>query len=270
MRAEPFSFFQTRFDILLVVFLVSLLIISLLIPIAVAPLYGYYTYTLPMMDHEVEYVVADFYNHVIGTSVASGAMRNVTLLEDGSIDVVFAPSPLDIRFQNIPHFEYSRNIKAGQTFVVACIDYEEILDSRKRIFEDARQRLEESRSDVPKQRFEESKQTFEWAKQRLEEWKQKPDSTFIDMVKYTGVKSLERNPAYGFPSDYFEDMYLEHVEQLNGTSTLEFFHFGALLSNRVPCDYPGVIEWSIDVIRTDGREGKEWFPRWVLGLGDVQ
>lgn len=303
MCAASFSFFPTRFDILLVIFLVSLLIVSLLIAVTAAPLDGYYTYARPMMDHEVEYVVADFHNHPIGTGAAYGAMMNATLLEDGSIDVDFAPNPQYIHFQNMPHFEYSRNIKVGQTFVAMCVDYENRLEESKRrldaakqefeelkqTFEElrqgrdaAKQRLEESRLDAAKQEFEElnqkseesrldaAKQRLEFAKQRLEESKQRPDNTYVDMLKYTGVKSLEKNPAYEFPSDHFKDWYLGYVERLNGTSTLEFFHFGALLSSHMPCDYPNVIEWSIDVIQTDGREDREWFPRALTRLGDEQ
>ena len=290
MYAESFSFFQTRFDILLVAFLVSLLLTSLL---AAAPLYGYYTYMLPMTDHEVEYVVADFHNHPIGTGAASGAMVNATLLEDGSINVDFAPSPRDVYFQTVPHFEYSRNIKVGQTFAVGCTDYEiglevskremgaakqELEESEQRIefakqrLEEAKQELEESEQRIEfakryfeeaKQELEESEQRIEFAKQRLEEAKQRPNITYVSTLKYTGVKSLEKNPAYEFPSDHFRDRYFEDVERLNGTSTLEFFHFGALLSGHMPCNYPDVIEWSIDVIQTDGREDREWFIRSV-------
>lgn len=65
-------------------------------------------------------------------------------------------------------------------------------------------------------------------------------------------------------------MYLEHVERLNGTSTLDFFHFGAMLSSHMPCNYPDVIEWSIGVIQTDGMEDREWFPRAVSGAEGTQ
>jgi len=283
MCAESFSFFQTRFDILLVAFLVSLLLTSLL---AAAPLYGYYTYMLPMTDHEVEYVVADFHNHPIGTGAAFGAMSNVTLLEDRSVDVDFAPSPRDVYFQTVPHFEYSRNIKVGQTFAVGCTDYEIELKVLKQEMDAAKQRIEESKQemDAAKQKSEESELRFEFAqqwleelkqdlefdeqwleelKQDLEELKQSPNTTYVNMLKYAGVKSLEKNPAYEFPSDHFRDRYFEDVERLNGTSTLEFFHFGALLSGHMPCNYPDVIEWSIDVIQTDGREDREWFIRSV-------
>lgn len=139
MRTEPFSFFHTRFDILLAVFLISLLIISLLV---MPPLYEYYTYMLPMTDYEVE-DIADFHNHAIGAGAAYGAMRNVTLLEDGSIDAVFAPSPYDARFQSIPRFEYSRNIKVGQTFVVGCADYEDRLEESRQMAEELKRMAEE-------------------------------------------------------------------------------------------------------------------------------
>lgn len=264
MCAESFSFFQTRFDILLAVFLVSLLLASLL---AAAPLYGYYTYMLPMTDHEVEYVVADFHNRPIGIGASYSAMRNATLLEDGSIDVDFAPEPNNIRFLNVPHFEYSRNIKAGQTFVVGCTDYKIELGALKWELGELKQRLDAAKQGLgaSKRDLELDERRLEEVKRDLEEWKQSPSTTYVHMLKYTGVKPLEKNPAYEFPSDYFREMYFRDVERLNGTSTLEFFYFGALLSGHMPCNYPDVIKWSVGVIQTDGREGREWFPRWVSG-----
>lgn len=38
--------------------------------ILVVPFYGFFAYTLPMMDHETEYFVADFHNHVMGTKIS--------------------------------------------------------------------------------------------------------------------------------------------------------------------------------------------------------
>ena len=255
---------------MLSIFLVSLLIVSVLIAVIAAPIIGYYTYARPMMDYEIEYITADFHNHAIGTGAAYGAMRNVTLLDDTSIDVDFAPSPYDSRFQNTPHFEYSRNIKAGQTFVVGCTDYEGMLESSKRWVEESEQLVEEHRQKLDESDLEMWKQNLKEAKQSLEELKQNPDQTYVNMLKYTGVKSLEENPAYEFPSDRFKDRHLEYVERLDGASTLEFFHFSAMLSSQMPCDYPNVIEWSIDIIQTDGREDREFFHRAVMGLEDVQ
>ena len=74
-----------------------------------------------MLDHKVEYVVADFHSYPVDwQGDPFGAMSNMTILKDGFIDIDFASDPNTLMFEPIPYFEYRENIKIGQTFVVAC------------------------------------------------------------------------------------------------------------------------------------------------------
>ena len=61
--------------------------------------------------------------------------------------------------------------------------------------EESRQRVEESRLDASKQTLENSKQILGESRQWLEELKQNPDGTYVDMLKYAGVKSLEKTQS---------------------------------------------------------------------------
>ena len=92
------------------------------------------------------------------------------------------------------------------------------------------------------------------------------ESDILTVLKYTGTKVLE-DPGYDFAGKY--DHYIRGIEALNGTKAYEFFHIDVYLKAPVKCDYPDVIKWSIDVVKTDGREDTQdgWLR--IVKVGDT-
>lgn len=100
-----------------------LLAVTISVAAALAgPIHGYFTYVVPMENyHDLEYFLGDIHYSPVNSSYDNyAAMGSVTLLENGSVDVVFTPDPKMTMFEGVPHFEHVENIKIGQTFAVTC------------------------------------------------------------------------------------------------------------------------------------------------------
>lgn len=101
---------------------------AILLSVNFGSIYNYYAYTVPIknaIDIDPEFPGDMHYERVPNENHAFYAsIRNITPLDDGSIDVDFGNT--DYRWSTgydpIPEFSHSQNIKVNQTFVVICHD----------------------------------------------------------------------------------------------------------------------------------------------------
>lgn len=101
-------------------FVVSILMVSvILILLNLESMYNYSIYTQVIENSEINsnYTHTDYL--LVNSSNYPGAIKNIALLEDESIDVIFSNTNQTI-LGNIPDFTYKKNFIQGDSFVFKC------------------------------------------------------------------------------------------------------------------------------------------------------
>ena len=251
-----FQFTMKRWVVIILVSITATTLIIMTVPMSI---YNYYTYTLPMKDPLIGYGGSDFHYPHIALNPGFLVMASTTLLEDGSINVEFRPDSryIDYPGSNFAHFE---NIKVGQTFITSC-RYPDNSNKTLRIYpsyEELRKANEESTIvvyDADEEYFKNNCNDGISDDVFSDETCKRLYSDFLRNITITISK------RYGYTQPYLDKEFYDKptvdilkymgTGNFNGVPVYGFHHVYGYLRDNVPCDYPQVIEHSIDLVELD-------------------
>ena len=204
-----------------------------------------------MKDPLIEYAGSDFHYPHIALKPGFLVMSSTTLLEDRSINVEFRPNSqyIDYPGSNFAHFE---NIKVGQSFVVSC----EYLESTNKALQiiPSYEELKKAREETRVRYYIADEEYFAnncYGKVSNEFY----NDLYVDFLRNETVRVGE---TYGYTKPYLDKEFYENpgvdiltymgTGNFNGVPVYGFHHVYGYLRDKVPCNYPQVIEHSIDLV----------------------
>ncbi len=250
---------------LVVIILVVIIIVTIAIMSVPMSLYNYYTYTIPMRDPLIDYTVADFHYPPVNDA-SFLIMKSATLLDDGSIDVEFRPNNRYVHY-NGSNFAHVENIKAGQTFVVSCM-YEDYGNQTLHIipnYEELKKSIEETRtiSYVADEEYFENNCNND------------PDEEGCNRLynAFLSNSTINVQESYGYTRPYLDKEFYDKpfvqilrymgLGEINDNKVYVFHHIEGYLRDYVPCNYPQVIEHSVNLVYA---EPPDWYLCTYSGL----
>ncbi len=243
-----------------VVILLSVAIATIMCITIPMPIYNYYTYTVPMKDPLIDYVVADFhYPRVENQDFNFYTMKSITLLADGSIDVGFRPNTKYMTYDGL-NFTHVQNIKVGQTFVISCMreDYGNETVHIIPSYEELKNAI-----DAPTLSYIADEKYFE------NNCNNDPDEEGCNRLynAFLNNSTIGVQESYGYARPYLDKEFYDKpfvnilkymgLGEIDDKQVYAFHHVDGYLRNNVSCDYPQVIKYSIDLVDLD-------IPDWFL------
>ncbi len=241
--------------------IVSIVIVSSILIVISPTVYNYYAYTLPMKDILIDHYPIDFhYSNADGKHGTYGVVKLVTLLEDGSIDVEFGPNEFYLDF-GVPNFTHTENIKVGQTFVVLCQYFYDYTDARitssfEELLKDRDKTPQKIKVNLNKEFFKtECKDNFD--RRTCEEL----SLMFYDSKQDNITQEVIVDTRPYLDQVFYDKPFISILKYMglgdrDGVPVHVFVHADGFLKSRLSCNYPQIIEYSIDLIDL---EIPDWF-----------
>ena len=108
----------------------SCLVLAILI---YEPVYGFFTYRLPVAGSTVDHLVHDIHYEPVEKNGEKyyGTLEEISIIGDGTIEVRFGQNDYGIygsveKIYSPPVFSHVERIRVGQTFVAMCLDKDDM------------------------------------------------------------------------------------------------------------------------------------------------
>ena len=113
---------------------VTVLSCLVLVMLVYEPVYGFFAYRLPVAGSTIDHGLHDIHYEWVEKENGSrhfGTLEEISIVDDGTIEVRFGQNDHGIyrsgeKIYSPPVFSHVEQIRVGQTFVVTCIDEDDI------------------------------------------------------------------------------------------------------------------------------------------------
>ncbi len=238
-----------------------IVIAPIIVGVITVPVYNYYTYTIPMKDPLINYVLADFhYPRVESLDSNFLTMKSITLLDDESIDVEFSPDSRYINSDGL-NFTHVQNIKIGQTFVVSCNQHDDadriqITTSYEELLKQMNKTFQRVKVNVNDEFFKTCQNNFDVRVC------QELYTMFLESNKTNFMTEIRVDTRPYLDKEFYDKPFVNILKymglgEIGGEQVYVFHHVDGYLRDSVSCDYPQVIKYSVDLVDLD-------IPDWLL------